>query len=147
MASFMMFFTDQVYDVMKKNTKNNIQSFDEEAKGNLNYDEKQNSFELDPAPDNLVDKDYQHLDPYETTAPNGDDINSDYDEANPFLDGEEYNKNASLENDVDTLGMHISDSEDLKLTREDVEDSKTEEDYRDDLDAEGYPKNDRRKGR
>ncbi|ADY52845.1 hypothetical protein Pedsa_2296 [Pseudopedobacter saltans DSM 12145] len=111
---------------------------------NLNYDEEQNSFELDLAPDKSTDKDYQHLDPYETTAPNGDDFNSDYDEANPFI-GDEYDKNASLETNVDALGMHISDDEDLTLTEEDIEDAKTPEDYRDDLDEEGYPKNDRKR--
>src|SRR5690606_18293642 len=103
---------------MKKNSNNredinNLDRTDADLR-NLNYDSEKNSFELDVTPDKIEDKDYQHPDPYDTAAENGEDFNSDYDESNPFV-GDEYDKDASLEKDVDSLGMHISDEDDLRL--------------------------------
>lgn len=127
---------------MKKQSVNNGEHSDKREL-NLNYNTEENSFELD-LDQTMLDKEYQHPDPYDTAAKNGDDINSDYDESNPYV-GNEYDKNASLENDVDILGMHITKEESLKPSKRDREDSETPEDFRDDLDAEGYPKNDRNK--
>jgi hypothetical protein len=107
---------------------------------NLSYNADENSFEYDVKSDN---PDYQHPDPYNTAAKNGEDMNSTYDEANPYDAADEYIPNESLETDVDKLGMHIDDGE---IVERDVTDrvlSHTPEDDRDDLDEEGYPKNDR----
>lgn len=104
----------------------------------LNYDETSNSFELDVKSD---DPDYDHPDPYNSTAKNGDDINSTYDEANPYA-ADEYIPNENLETDVDQLAMHIDSGKIVQLDPADEILSRTPEDDRDDLDEEGYPKND-----
>jgi hypothetical protein len=106
----------------------------------LAFDDDENSFEYDVKSD---DPDYQHADPYNTAAKNGEDMNSTYDEANPYDAGEEYIPNESLETDVDKLGMHIDDGEIVELDVTDKVLAHTPEDDRDDLDEEGYPKNDR----
>src|SRR6185312_5590644 len=71
---------------------------------NLNYNAEDDSFEYDVESE---DPDYDHPDPYHTSAKNGSDINSTYDEANPYDTADEYIPNESLEDDVDQLGMHI----------------------------------------
>lgn len=104
----------------------------------LSFDKEKNSYEMD-VEDN--DPDYEHPDPYDTAVKNGGDANSDYDEANPTV-VDEYDKDASLENDAEKLGMHIDSGRITEVSRQDEELSKTPEDYRNDLDEEGYPKND-----
>jgi uncharacterized protein YkuJ len=108
---------------------------DNEAQ-NLKYNEKENSFELDVESE---DEDYQHENPYDTAADGGEDMNSDYDQANPYL-GNEYDKNLSLENEVEKLAMHLTTDDSLKINELDEELSQTPEDGREDLDEEGYPK-------
>ena len=110
---------------------------------NLNYNADEDSFEYDVESD---DPDYDHPDPYHTSAKNGSDINSTYDEANPYDTADEYIPNESLETDVDQLGMHI-DSKGKIVDVDPIDDvlSRTPEDSRTDLDEEGYPKNDRRR--
>ncbi|MXV14668.1 hypothetical protein [Hufsiella ginkgonis] len=105
---------------------------------NLKYNEEAGSYELDVTGD---DPDYDHPDPYETAAPNGEDDNSDWDEANLYV-GDEYSKKASLETDTEKLAMHIDNGKIVQLDPIDEELAKTPEDDRDDLDEEGYPKND-----
>ncbi len=105
---------------------------------NLSYDEEKNSYELDTEGS---DPDYKHPDPYDTTAENGEDANSEYDEANPYV-GDEYDKDATLESDLDDLGMHVDDGSITRLSKKDEELSRTPEDDRPDLDEEGYPKKD-----
>jgi hypothetical protein len=105
----------------------------------LNYDENTNSYELDVKGDN---PDYDHPDPYDTTVKNGEDFNSTYDEANPYDTKGEYDADRSLESDVDALGMHIDSGKILELNPRDEALAHTPEDNRDDLDEEGYPKND-----
>ena len=105
----------------------------------LVYDEEKNSYELDVKSD---DPDYLHTDPYDTSVDNGGDADSDFDEANPTA-VHEYDKDLGLESNLDELGMHI-DSKIVELLPIDEELSKTPEDDRDDLDEEGYPKNDRK---
>lgn len=107
---------------------------------NLNFNEDDNSFELDVKSD---DPDYDHPDPYNSAAKNGDDINSTYDEANPYA-ADEYIPNETLETDVDQLGMHIDSGKIVEVDPADEAISRTPEDDRDDLDEEGYPKNDLR---
>lgn len=109
-------------------------------KEDLRFDEDENSFEYDVASD---DPNYQHLDPYDTAVKNGEDMNSTYDEANPYDTTDEYIPNESLETDVDKLGMHIDKGKIVELNPADRALSHTPEDDREDLDDEGYPKNDR----
>jgi hypothetical protein len=110
-------------------------------KEDLAYNAESNSFEYDVKSD---DPEYDHPDPYNTAAKNGEDMNSTYDEANPFDTADEYIPNESLETDVDKLGMHIDDGDIVELNAADKALSHTPEDDRDDLDEEGYPKNDKR---
>jgi hypothetical protein len=109
-------------------------------KENLTFNAEENSFEYDVKSDN---PDYQHPDPYNTSVKNGEDMNSTYDEANPYDAVDEYIPKESLETDVDKLGMHIDGGEIVELDPTDKILSHTAEDDRDDLDEEGYPKNDR----
>jgi hypothetical protein len=63
-------------------------------KEQLKYNADDNSFEYDVKSD---DPDYDHPDPYNTSAKNGEDFNSTYDEANPYDTADEYIPNESLE--------------------------------------------------
>lgn len=120
-------------ELFNRNQESNL--VDNEAQ-NLKYNPKEDSFELDVDPEEAEEVGYDHPDPYDTAA---DDFVSDYDESNPYV-GDEYDKNASLENDADKLGMHIMREDHLKVSKKDEEISRTPEDDRDDLDEEGYPK-------
>ncbi len=109
-------------------------------KEQLTYNANDNSFEYDVKSD---DPDYDHPDPYNTSVKNGADMNSSYDEANPYDAVDEYIPNESLETDVEALGMHVDDGQIVGVDPIDEILSRTPEDNRDDLDEEGYPKNDR----
>jgi len=117
---------------------------EESAAENLHFNADDDSFEYDVESD---DPDYDHPDPYNTSVKNGADMNSTYDEANPYDAGDEYIPNESLETDVDQLGMHIGDEESLEVDPLDDILSRTPEDNRPDLDEEGYPINDKPKHR
>ncbi|GAA3967419.1 hypothetical protein [Mucilaginibacter dorajii] len=108
-------------------------------KEDLNYNADDDSFEYDVKSD---DPDYDHPDPYKTSVKNGEDMNSTYDEANPYdaADGE-YSSKRSIETDVDELGMHVDDGDIVEVDPADAALAHTPEDDRDDLDEEGYPKN------
>jgi len=106
---------------------------------NLSFDKEKNSFELDVKG---TDKDYDHPLPYDTTAANGGDDNSDYDEANPYIGDEYAKKDDQVESDLDELGMHVDNGESVELDPEDEFLARTPEDDRTDLDEEGYPIND-----
>src|SRR5690606_34353232 len=112
---------------------------------NLRYNEREDSFEYDSDPDTKdypnEEREYQQEDPYDTTAPQGEDDNSDWDEANQYV-GDEYDPDKSLETDVEELGMHIDNGRITRLSKEDEKLAETPEDERDDLDEEGYPKRD-----
>ncbi len=108
----------------------------------LSYNADEDSFEYDVESD---DPDYDHPDPYNTSVKNGADMNSTYDEANPYDAVDEYIPNESLETDVDHLGMHIDHGQIIEVDPIDDILSRTPEDNRSDLDEEGYPKNDRPK--
>src|SRR6476661_5317337 len=103
----------------------------------LAFDEEKNSYEIDVKSE---DPDYIHPDPYDTAVENGGDADSDFDEANPTAVNE-YDKNLSLETDLDELGMHIDNGNIVEVLPIDEQLSRTPEDDRDDLDEEGYPKN------
>ncbi len=105
----------------------------------LSFNPDDNSYEFDVKSD---DPDYDHPDPYNTSAKNGEDFNSTYDEANPYAI-DEYIPNENLETDVEKLGMHI-DTKGSIVDLDPIDEvlGHTPEDDRDDLDEEGYPKND-----
>lgn len=105
----------------------------------LSFDKDKNSYELDVKGS---DKEYDHPLPYDTTAANGGDENSAYDEANPYI-GDEYaswaeKRKAELENQA----MHIDHGNIVEVDPEDEFLARTPEDDRPDLDEEGYPVND-----
>lgn len=105
----------------------------------LSYDKEKNSFEFDV---NGGERNYEHPLPYDTSAPNGEDSISTYDEANPYV-GNEYNAQRQMDEQLEDNGMRIDESgESVLLNPADRILSETEEDWRDDLDEEGYPKND-----
>ena len=153
MAGFLLY-------IIQNNTTMNTDPFDNENddrdktlkdelgetidKEQLRFNVDDNSYELDVQGD---DPDYDHPDPYNTSVKNGADMNSTYDEANPYDAGDEYIPNESLETDVDQLGMHIGDEESLEVDPLDDILSRTPEDNRPDLDEEGYPINDKPKHR
>lgn len=121
----------------QKNKSKNSSKEDYKSKDlDLTFNEKENSYELDVKSEVA---EYVHPDPYDTTADNGADMNSDYDEANPYV-GDEYDKNASLAHDADKMAMHIIQENELKSSKIDQELSHTDEDDLEDLDEEGYPK-------
>ena len=107
---------------------------------NLSYDKDSNSFEFDVKGQ---DTDYDHPLPYDTSAPNGEDSISTYDESNPY-NGAEYDESREINENLDGAGMRIDNSgESVELSPEDEILSRTPEDDRDDLDEEGYPVNDK----
>jgi hypothetical protein len=106
---------------------------------NLSYNGDLDSYELDVKSD---DPEYDHPDPYNTGVKDGGDAISTYDESNP-LAADEYIPNENLETDVVNLGMHLDNTgESIAVDDVDRVLSHTAEDDRDDLDEEGYPKND-----
>lgn len=106
----------------------------------LSFDKNKNSFEFDVKG---TEKDYDHPLPYDTSAPNGEDSISTYDEANPYV-GNEYDEDGQVDEQIEGNGMHIDDTgESVTVDPADKLLAQTEEDFRDDLDEEGYPKNDR----
>ena len=120
-----------------KTLKDNLgETIDKEQ---LKFNADSNSFEYDVKSD---DPDYDHPDPYNTAVKNGADMNSTYDEANPYDAVDEYIPNETLEDDVELLGMHVDNGEIVDLDPIDEVLGRTPEDDRDDLDEEGYPKND-----
>jgi hypothetical protein len=124
---------EKINESFKRNTESNLKG--NEAQ-NLKYNEEENSYELD-VEGNV--EEYKHPNPYDTAADNGDDMNSDYDEANLYV-GDEYDQKHSLKDDINKLGMHATDADHLKMSKIDEKNSYVPEDDRKDLDAEGYPK-------
>lgn len=107
---------------------------------NLSFDKDKNSFEFDVKGN---DTEYDHPLPYDTSAPNGEDSISTYDESNPYI-GSEYDNMKEMNERLDGAGMRIDNSgESVVLSPEDEILSRTAEDDRDDLDEEGYPINDK----
>lgn len=107
----------------------------------LSFNKDKNSFEFDVKGEETS---YDHPLPYDTSAPNGEDSISTYDEANPYV-GNEYDQKAQrqIDEQLDDNGMRVDDTgESVLLDPADKILAQTEEDFRDDLDEEGYPKND-----
>src|SRR5690554_4123623 len=137
-------------NINKKDEKNIIpEDLSEDGMGNLSddneilandlgYDEENDSYELDVEG---TAKDYRHPNPYDTAAKDGEDMDSDWDEANLVV-GNEYDKEGSLEEEMEESAIHISNDKILELDPLDEALAETPEDLREDLDEEGYPKND-----
>lgn len=106
----------------------------------LAYNKDEDSFEIDVSADEGEEADYDHPDPYNTAVKNGGDADSDYDVDN-YTAVDEYDKDAA-ETELDDLAMHINSGNIVAVNPIDAELSRTPEDDRDDLDEEGYPKND-----
>jgi len=108
----------------------------------LAFDEEEQSYTFDVKAE---DKSYDHPLPYNSVSKGAVDDDSTYDEANPYV-GDEYAEESGGEEDSETSeepGMHIDeDGESIRVNAEDHILGLTEEDFRDDLDEEGYPKND-----
>jgi hypothetical protein len=106
----------------------------------LSFDKEKQSYEFDVKGE---DKDYDHPMPYETVPTGAINDDSTFDEANPYV-GDEYAMDVDKAQDkLDELGMHVDDTgESVLLSPEDELLARTPEDDRDDLDEEGYPKND-----
>lgn len=99
---------------------------------NLRFNEEADSYELDAETN---DREYDHPDPYDTAAPEGEDNNSTYDEQNPEASAEYRDKPGILQGQ-----LHELDAEERQLTE-------IPEDDRGDLDDEGYPTRDDAGGR
>ncbi|WP_353547571.1 hypothetical protein [Rhinopithecimicrobium faecis] len=108
----------------------------------LAYSEEKKSFVLDVEDD---DPDYHHPMDYTTIAQGATDDDSRYDNSNPYVGKEYANRKEIFEEDLDDLGMRVAKEELLHVHPVDRQLAETEEDFRDDLDSEGYPKNDRKK--
>ncbi len=105
----------------------------------LSYNKDKNSFEFDVKGD---EANYDHPLPYDTSAPNGEDSISTYDESNPYV-GNEYDQKGQVDEQLEDNGMRVDETgESVLLDPADKILAQTEEDFRDDLDEEGYPKND-----
>lgn len=110
----------------------------ESLANDLEFDEESDSYELDVEG---TSKDYRHPDPYDTSAKDGEDMNSDWDEANLVV-GDEYDKEGSFEEEMEESAIHVNRGKILELDPLDEALAETPEDLRCDLDEEGYPKND-----
>jgi len=106
----------------------------------LAYNAEEASFELDV---NDSDPDWDHPADYDTISEGAETDDSTYDSSNPFV-GDEYADLDELRADrLSDNHMHIVGESSLQVSKEDEELARDEEDYRDDLDEEGYPINDR----
>ena len=131
-------FNDENLD-RDKNMKEDLAA--DTSKEDLVYDPEKDSFEIDVQSD---DEDYVHPDPYTTSVKNGSDFDSDFDEANITANDEYHRANdgAAEVSEADEYGMHIDSGKIAQLNPLDERLAETPEDQRDDLDEEGYPKND-----
>lgn len=106
---------------------------------NLAYNEEEGSYELDVYDQ---DADWEHPMDYDTISKGADQDNSTYDDSNPYV-GEEYADLKNLQQEeLENNQMQVRDDRIVKVSSYDQELAKDEEDNRDDLDEEGYPKND-----
>lgn len=117
--------------------KNQLKEKDERLAQDLKYNAETDSYESDV--ESQVPP-YDHPNPYDSDAPGGRDMDSDWDESNQEI-GDTYKKDRNLKTDAGDLGMHIEKSSKQKLSSLDKRLAKTPEDRRSDLDREGYPKN------
>ena len=123
-----------------KKTKGKVEADYPDSEQNLAYNKDMDSYELD-VDDN--DPDYDHPANYDTLSEGAIDDDSTYDNSNPFV-GDEYADREDLEEDeLEDAHMRIENFKHNRLSPLDKKLAQNEEDLRDDLDEEGYPKNDR----
>lgn len=123
-----------------KKTKGKVEADYADSEQNLAYNKDMDSYELD-VDDN--DPDYDHPANYDTLSEGAIDDDSTYDNSNPFV-GDEYADREDLEEDeLEDAHMRIESFKHNRLSPLDKKLAQNEEDLRDDLDEEGYPKNDR----
>jgi len=123
-----------------KKTKGKVEADYPDSEQNLAYNKDMDSYEMD-VDDN--DPDYDHPANYDTLSEGAIDDDSTYDNSNPFV-GDEYADREDLEEDeLEDAHMRIENFKHNRLSPLDKKLAQNEEDLRDDLDEEGYPKNDR----
>ncbi|MNE53552.1 hypothetical protein D3C87_999220 [compost metagenome] len=123
-----------------KKTKGKVEADYPDSEQNLAYNRDMDSYEMD-VDDN--DPDYDHPANYDTLSEGAIDDDSTYDNSNPFV-GDEYADREDLEEDeLEDAHMRIENFKHNRLSPLDKKLAQNEEDLRDDLDEEGYPKNDR----
>lgn len=101
----------------------------------LRFNEEANSFELDAE---TADSEYQHPNPYDTAAVNGEDATSMYDEANPFAADEYRGK----PNELEELDGEVGNDKIVQLGKSDDQLIGKSEDSKLGVDDEGYPARD-----
>lgn len=116
----------------------NLSDDTDNVANDLQYDEKDESYEID-VESNAAD--YRHPDPYETGAKGGNDMDSDWDEANLTVNNE-YDKDGAFTEEMEESAMHIDRGNIVELDPIDEALAETPEDKKEGLDEEGYPKND-----
>jgi len=122
-----------------KKTKGKVEADYPDSEQNLAYNRDMDSYEMD-VDDN--DPDYDHPANYDTLSEGAIDDDSTYDNSNPFV-GDEYADREDLEEDaLEDAHMRIESFKHNRLSPLDKKLAQNEEDLRDDLDEEGYPKND-----
>ncbi|WP_312790524.1 hypothetical protein [Sphingobacterium sp.] len=107
---------------------------------NLAFNEELDSYEMDVDDE---DPDYDHPANYDTISEGAIDDDSTYDDSNPFVGDEYANRDELKEEDLNNANMRIENIQHERLSPLDKKLAENEEDLRDDLDEEGYPKNDR----
>ncbi|WP_312187498.1 hypothetical protein [Sphingobacterium sp.] len=107
---------------------------------NLAFNEELDSYEMDVDDE---DPDYDHPANYDTISEGAIDDDSTYDDSNPFVGDEYANRDELKEEDLNNANMRIENIQHESLSPLDKKLAENEEDLRDDLDEEGYPKNDR----
>ncbi|PRD46864.1 hypothetical protein [Sphingobacterium haloxyli] len=101
----------------------------------LEFNEAEDSFELDPE---TGDNAYDHPLPYDTAAPQGEDNNSTYDEENPYTQNEYQDKKEPLEGEIDNFDdVLVDDSVQLDEMDEDLSVQPAQQDP--DVEDDGYP--------
>lgn len=128
----------------KENYKNKVTTKtggSEINKKNLSFDEHKKSYELDVKGTN---EEYDHPMGYETVAKGAADDDSTYDNSNPYIGDEYANKAEIADDELEGLGMHVDNGQSVKVGKNDEALAHVPEDDRDDLDEEGYPKNDQK---
>ncbi|MDM1294753.1 hypothetical protein HX021_10685 [Sphingobacterium sp. N143] len=106
----------------------------------LTFNEELDSYEMDV---DDADPDYDHPADYDTISEGAIDDDSTYDDSNPFV-GDEYADREELEEEgLEDAHMRIETFKHERLSPLDKKLAENEEDLRDDLDEEGYPKNNR----
>lgn len=134
-----LYITDKIggYMIQEPENRDEQDKAVERPSDDLKYDAEKESYSYDVEAD---DPDYQHPADYPTLSEGAEDDDSTYDEANPFV-GDEYVEKDELKADnLENSNMHIVGEDELKVSPYDSRLAEDMEDYRDDLDEEGYPK-------